>query len=449
MPLTLDAVRGSDAKLFDGMNLHMPLQFDDGVKWMVRIRMLAAWTVPRDLLQIVSTSEVATIQLLHSEGARVPQAWHVPDATEEATRNKAPPDYFFMEFVHGAIPAPSGTGRGRAFDIPSNIACVFFTDLAQHHITLSNIKLNLAPGIGSIYPGDDGGYTLGPLISFNSLMKPRPPYFFGPFRTQRERYCAAIDCAIDVVSRGLVHMVTKARDVCLWLLEVKELVEGCEELGREETEFYIKHADDAFRQYLADEEGHITGVLDWEWAFATTKGEAFCSMTSLYHTKDWVYKGADDINSQELLLIDAFSHLGRPDLADCVRNGRIYQRIHHALRPRFEDPHVCVINATRKAFIGDGAGEPVTSLNEWRKGSLAKWGKDGRVKAARAWDKAEAEAAAVLKAQRAQRKIQEGQASGSKRNGRDEMGSTDAGLGNPKKPKSDHEEEPAILPLTS
>lgn len=48
-------------------------------------------------------------------------------------------------------------------------------------------------------------------------------------------------------------------------LAIRDLIMGDEEMSREETEFFIKHADDKGDEILVDEEWHITGIVDWEW----------------------------------------------------------------------------------------------------------------------------------------------------------------------------------------
>ncbi|WVQ77755.1 hypothetical protein IAR50_007445 [Cryptococcus sp. DSM 104548] len=106
----------------------------------------------------------------------------------------------------------------------------------------------------------------------------------------------------------------------VWLEEVRDMVSVFEVLGREEEDFYIRHANDWFRQSMRDGEGHLTGCLDWEWAYATTKAEAFSSPLNLHIDQPWT-EGDNALSSDELLMVECFDKLGRPDLGECIRGG--------------------------------------------------------------------------------------------------------------------------------
>ena len=118
--------------------------------------------------------------------------------------------------------------------------------------------------IGSLFPDPETGKTtVGPLVSPFGFNRPDPPYFFGPFKTNRERYLAHIDLVLELVGAG-VHMREDPVFGYLAHLFMRDLVCELEELGRVETEFYIKHADDKADQCLTIED-EITAVVDWEW----------------------------------------------------------------------------------------------------------------------------------------------------------------------------------------
>ncbi|ODN72896.1 hypothetical protein L202_08319 [Cryptococcus amylolentus CBS 6039] len=202
-------------------------------------------------------------------------------------------------------------------------------EFAQHYIAVADIKLEVK-GIGSLYPFDNScGYTLGPITSMGTFMRPEPPYFLGPFKTLKERYVAHIDQALFHIRSTSFFMLYPIQ-VYLWLLELLDMIAECEVLAREEEEIYIRHADDWFRQSMRDSEGHLTGCLDWE-AYATTKAEAFSSLLHLHLKEAWD-EGDNALNSGELLMIGCFGKLGRSDLGECIRNGRLYARLEEALR---------------------------------------------------------------------------------------------------------------------
>ncbi|WVQ82569.1 hypothetical protein IAT38_004699 [Cryptococcus sp. DSM 104549] len=250
------------------------LTFDDGVKRVVRARLYSPGNPPAVLQKAITESEVTTVQLLKAEGIKVPLAWVPPTV---AGVKDTVVNYYFMEYAKGTAPSFADIDIHKILNEPYTRN--FFDSLARHFISLSNIRLPVR-SIGSLYPGHvDGSYKLGPLASWNFMMNPRNPYLLGPFKTQRERYLAHFDHALDYVylmefENGGVAQLT----AYMWLSEARKLVESCAELAREETEFFVKHADDWLKQYMADDDGSLTAVLDWEWAFVTTKAEAFCAL---------------------------------------------------------------------------------------------------------------------------------------------------------------------------
>ena len=71
-----EQLRSSGTSLVgQGSNFHLPLVFDDGVKWMVRIRRRIWNGPPGDALKINALSEVATLSHMRGLGIRVPGAW--------------------------------------------------------------------------------------------------------------------------------------------------------------------------------------------------------------------------------------------------------------------------------------------------------------------------------------------------------------------------------------
>nr|XP_031859380.1 uncharacterized protein CI109_005221 [Kwoniella shandongensis]KAA5526452.1 hypothetical protein CI109_005221 [Kwoniella shandongensis] len=394
LPSNTDEIRSSPTR-HNGLNIHFVIDFDDGVKWLVRARQAHDDCPPADLQEMVTKSEVITMQVLKGAGAKVPNAWMPPslDPVADVIKASGTVDCFFIEFLPGdAIVkdfAPLTIDK-----INSSFAENYISDLAQFHQTISQI--NLGPhikGIGSLYPSssstfatEKGGYEyiVGPLIQRSFLMIPNPPYFFGPFNSQKDRYLTKIDLGLNYIVAGNLW-VWHPVDGYMMLLEVKELVEGCEELAREETEFFIKHGEDRNDQYMFLEDGHTSGAIDWERAIVTSKAEAFCAHLDLYHDQTFL-DGRNVLTREEHLLIEAHERAGRSDLADCVRNGRLYQRLEWILFPRhpFAPVRVTDLNGIYDAFSGDDKegekGPLFGSFEDWRQIMLDKYEDDKRLK---------------------------------------------------------------------
>ncbi|WVW79918.1 hypothetical protein I302_101888 [Kwoniella bestiolae CBS 10118] len=135
----------------------------------------------------------------------------------------------------------------------------------------------------------------------------------------------------------------------LVLLELRDIVKNAvsEELDGEGP-FYVRHADDHWEHCLAGEDGEVKGVIDWEWAYTTSKEEAFSAPDTLL--PPGLAKTDDDstLSHREEALVAAYGSLGRPDLADCIKGGRRYSRLMSSLRHNWAS--VEDLRAIRKGF---------------------------------------------------------------------------------------------------
>lgn len=57
-----------------------------------------------------------------------------------------------------------------------------------------------------------------------------------------------------------------------------------------------------------------------------SKWEAFAAPTAFWYT-DQYFQGSNELTSAEVELCDNYVKLGRPDLAECVREGKVFQRL--------------------------------------------------------------------------------------------------------------------------
>jgi len=101
------------------------------------------------------------------------------------------------------------------------------------------------------------------MMSSRFFSSPNPPYFYGPFKTNQERYLKHCDVILSNIGKDGCYE-DDAEIACLMYLWVKELVSGCEEMEKEDTVFYMKHADDKCDQFLTIDD-NIQAVIDWEW----------------------------------------------------------------------------------------------------------------------------------------------------------------------------------------
>ncbi|RXK35575.1 hypothetical protein M231_07160 [Tremella mesenterica] len=307
-------------------NSHLPINFDDGVEWLVRFRMDYPGAPSQDIREAIVASEVETMQALKNVGVKVPGAWK-GSPVPRAGNNDYPLHYFFIEKMKGrtwtGVPVPLTEGRVSKEEIQ-----IVIDEYAQLQINLS--KATFHSGIGSLLPKDhplslpsqstssNDLLSTGPLLTFSG---PEAPFLFGPFKTNRDRYLAEIDLILKLTRAGYLFCYGPL-DQYLKHLHARSVVEQCEELGREELDFFIKHPDTHGKQLLMID-GHIEAVLDWEWAYVTTKAEAFASPRFCWEPE---MPGCEleKLSLEDELLIQAYERHERPDLADCVRKGHLY-----------------------------------------------------------------------------------------------------------------------------
>ncbi|WVR05597.1 hypothetical protein IAU60_002616 [Kwoniella sp. DSM 27419] len=318
-----DAQSLLDSGLSGGFNVNIRLSFDDGVQWLVRIRQGKNHRLPRVIQDCSIRSEAATLNFLKTNGVPVSQAW-LPSYLMEDQEVEPPFDYFFCELLPGQsrrIPKHPWF----PIDLPEDELFRLISAYAQHQVNMSNAPVPVNK-IGCVSPGAAPSTVRpGPIIARGGFQTHKPPYLLGPFATQQERYLAHIDAVLRYLDLDALNEKTPL-DAYLWHLELREMVASCPLLAEEPDVLYIKHDDEKGDHFLLGEDNEMVGVVDWEWAYATTKGETFAAPRMFYVQLEFL-GGDNGMTAVEQTLIACYENLHRPDLAECVRQGRIYQRL--------------------------------------------------------------------------------------------------------------------------
>ncbi|WVF70949.1 hypothetical protein IAT40_005744 [Kwoniella sp. CBS 6097] len=344
-----------------GINVLIPVVFEDGHRWLVRIRQRDNQPPIDGFNWATAKSEAETMKVLKEHGLKVPAAY-LPSRDE---RDRSQLCFFFVEIVDGNPMEAPLYGGDKSEDKVKKVIC----QLAKFNIELSQFTF---PAIGGLYPSDDEtsgtGSHIGPIPS-NIICEETPPYFVGPFRSNQERYLATADFVLGKISDGVLCPDDPV-PIYLWHLELKEIISNYEN-WQDGGPYYIKHSDDKGDHIMADEQGNITALIDWEWAYTTTKAEAFAAPAACYDLDTLFSEGRDELGNYELVLIQAYEELGRPDLAKCARNGRIYHLLDVSMGNR---PFIALINGMRVVL-----GLPTYSYGttgEWVEEMKSKYGRD-------------------------------------------------------------------------
>jgi hypothetical protein len=111
----------SDRRDAGGINIHVPIRFEDGEKWILRIPSFGDRPQPADVVALVRTSEVLTYKSLRAAGVAVPEvySWGFGDVSKSAGKYQNLNELMTrpMFFAHtlretGRVPC---TRPGRAF----------------------------------------------------------------------------------------------------------------------------------------------------------------------------------------------------------------------------------------------------------------------------------------------------------------------------------------------
>lgn len=235
---------------------------------------------PTDLQRLVTISEVETMRVMRRHGLKVPDAFLTPSHNQAMSADPGEGvsivstycqrltgvgptvNYFFTELCDGTSWILSDTPLSIGEKSISQVTA-FITDLACFQAHLSEITFD---SIGSLHPSSNGeGSHVGPLLTFNAFNRSKPPYFFGPFKTNGARYVAHLDVLLSLIENGSLFGEDPTTAFLVYLWTMKLVVEGNESLAIEHTQHYIKHADDKGDQFLADEDDYIVALIDWEW----------------------------------------------------------------------------------------------------------------------------------------------------------------------------------------
>lgn len=110
--------------------------------------------------------------------------------------------------------------------------------------------------------------------------------------------------------------------------------------------------------------------------FTTTKEEAFAAPKWAYVDTDAFDAGDNALSKEETLLCEAYEALGRSDLSDCVKGGRVFHRLEQITgcwRPSSvgEVGVLAILNGLTDAMLGAQSGYLPQTLDHWIQEAMA------------------------------------------------------------------------------
>ncbi|KAB8269301.1 hypothetical protein BDV30DRAFT_242515 [Aspergillus minisclerotigenes] len=291
------------------MNYHIEILFDDGVRRLARIRRFNATSPPPDLRDYIMRSEVATLQFLSQTKVTAPKVF------DYGLHGQTPVGvgYILMEKLPGkslrwSLASPEQ--RGEVMD-----------QLADIYIELESFPFD---NMGSLdRPGTNhiGPFARESLTHYvDSQM-----ILLGPYSNPRDYLRTSIELNLELIRKG---ESCAGREIDAYLVH-RFLLDCIPEVllyhRFDEGQFYLRHADDKGDHILIDDDYNITGIIDWEWAYAASISEAFKSPIMLLPVADF-YNGVNCIGEDELTFANILEEKGNKGLAEIVRNGRLLHR---------------------------------------------------------------------------------------------------------------------------
>jgi len=132
---------------------------------------------------------------------------------------------------------------------------------ARQNIKLHDARFDM---IGSLDTDSLGAMVIGNKAEPRDHTDRDEPYFRGPFSTMREFYLDLIHQELQAIKAGQTFRQDPVMGYLIHL-ELRDLVRETDALDDSETDFFLRHPDSHIGNWLLQEDGQITGVLDWEW----------------------------------------------------------------------------------------------------------------------------------------------------------------------------------------
>ncbi|TFK51545.1 hypothetical protein OE88DRAFT_1560816 [Heliocybe sulcata] len=369
IPCTLEGATYDSAYVrlaLGGMNYHLNIRFQDDVYWICRLRRQNASSSPPQLQERIVLSEVATLQYLASAGIPVPIVYDYAVASRPSPLGVS---YIIMERLSGEELDWYSLGEQRRRRFLSQFADIVIK-LRRHPFPLIGCLAN---------PGDP---SVGPLLADNTADAVDGELdLVGPFSSWTKYQIAIIDRQLDLIS----HREAYPRDsveaylVHRYLRDYIATYSPFQDLDR--PAFFLRHMDDKGDHILIDDDGNITGIIDWEWAQTTCEAQAFCAPFFLLDIVSY-YDGSNELSEYEEVFAEVLEEKGSHDLAAHVRNGRLQHRLLHCIAGDIDDrvwfPNLFA--GLLAALQGRNAEDPKKMWLEWKASALDKYQHEERLR---------------------------------------------------------------------
>ncbi|KAI9748531.1 MAG: Sulfate permease 2, partial [Chaenotheca gracillima] len=337
-------------------NYHGWLIFDNDDRWLVRIPRDPFSDLPASLIEYLVVSEYATLKFLEGTSVPAPRVFGYGLASEE--RNDVGVSFLIME----ALPGKPFNAHQTSLEQKERV----FSGVADILIELSKHPL---PKAGSLILRADAELEVGPTASNRFVALG----LYGPFGSATEYFVSITEQYLDLIADGQLYPSYAVESFLIY----RFLEENLHRLasGELDGQFYLKHVDDKGDHLLVDEQGNVTGIIDWQFARSVPACEAFGP--SLFTSDlDSLYSSNSGITQDDQRLAKMARSRGAEMIAGFLGGNEMARRFHLGLASGMTRAEVWeMIKGLHAAF----SSSPPSSLEEWKQDAMKKCGQDPRL----------------------------------------------------------------------
>ena len=306
-----------------GQNLHIEVSFVDGAPWLCRVQRQNAASPPLDVQNAVLLSEAATLRFLASTAIPIPEVYEV---APHGTGSDVGVGCIVMQKLNGRPLYMHELDDASKRKVLQQYAAVYI-ELSKHPFSTLGCMQN------------PGSLAIGPLVHERSATRDDSGGVcqLGPFTSTLDMYTAFAEQQIRFILNDELYVDDPLTAVLVYRYLLDIMPAYLPEAPTDGVaQFYLKHMDDKGDHILIDDDHSIAGVIDWEWAQTMPKEFAFSAPFFLLDVGRY-FQGDNGLSSDENLFASILEAAERPDLADCIRNGRLYHRFVSCLEDNISD----------------------------------------------------------------------------------------------------------------
>lgn len=296
-------------------NYHAWLTFDDGDQWLLRTPITTFCDIPDDMIEYFVASEYATLKFLESTNVPAPKVFGYGLASDKD--NVIGVSYLLMERLPGK-PFLDNELLGADTQQRRSI-------LAQIAEILIEISKHPVSSAGSLMIND--GHSHVSMMASNRFIHLD---LLGPFSCASDYFTTVSERHLDLIADGQLYAEYPVEAFAFYSLARAKVHTFTHPNTVTPQNFFLKHVDDKGDHLLVDEDGKITGIIDWQFARFVPAIEAF-GPSYLTANMEWLHSRDAGVTDLDKKLATELRQQGANDIAGYMDSNEIARRFHNGL----------------------------------------------------------------------------------------------------------------------